>query len=213
LIDVLSAVTPTAGATALMRILMVEDEFELAGLLVERLRGSGFETDHAATLLDARAAIGARDYSLALLDRRLPDGDNIALVPDLQRSHPRARVVILTARDAVSDKIEGLDARADDHLAKPFDVDELMARVRARMRRGGEAATEPPVAIGALSCHSRAREVVVDGRPLSLRRRELLLLESLARRRAKSCSPKSMTAGWSRARKRLTRWFPACANI
>jgi two-component system OmpR family response regulator len=97
-------------------------------------------------------------------------------------AHIRARVVILTARDAVSDKIEGLDARADDHLAKPFDVDELMARVRARMRRGGEAATEPPVAIGALSCHSRAREVVVDGRPLSLRRRELLLLESLAGR-------------------------------
>jgi DNA-binding response OmpR family regulator len=90
--------------------------------------------------------------------------------------------VILTARDAVSDKIEGLDAGADDYLAKPFGMDELIARVRARMRRGGETATEPPVAIGALSCRLGAREVFVDGRPMSLRRRELLLLESFARR-------------------------------
>ena len=177
-----------------MRILVVEDEFELAGLIVERLQRSGFEADHVATLRDAREAIATRKYSLALLDRRLPDGDSIVLVPDIRRAHPGVRVLMLTAQDALSDKIAGLDAGADDYLIKPLDIDELMARIRANLRRSGQGAAEPPVTVGALSCDLQAREAFVDGRPLVLYQRELALLESLVRRAGRTTAREALLA-------------------
>jgi two-component system, OmpR family, response regulator len=97
-----------------MRILLVEDEPEMARLIVEWLNQSGFDADHVATIGKARESIGAHSYSLALLDRRLPDGDGVSLIKDIRRTHPGIRVLMLTALDSVSDKIMGLDAGADD---------------------------------------------------------------------------------------------------
>jgi DNA-binding response OmpR family regulator len=167
-----------------MRILVVEDEPEMAGLLVDRLKRSGFDTDCEASIKAASAAVEAGAYSLAVLDRRLPDGDGVSLIPLIRRSHPGVRILMLTALDSVTDRILGLDAGADDYLTKPFDIDELLARIRANLRRSsaGTKASEPPITVGALSFDLAAREVSVSGRPVVLHRRELALLESLIRR-------------------------------
>ena len=168
-----------------MRILLVEDEPEMARLITECLNQSGFEADHVTTIGKARESIGAHSYSLLLLDRRLPDGDGVSLIEDIRRIHPDVRVLMLTALDSVSDKIVGLDAGADDYLAKPFDRDELLARIRANLRRGG-AGAQPPVMVGALSFDVESREIFVSGRPIILHRRELALIESLVRRQGRA---------------------------
>jgi two-component system, OmpR family, response regulator len=168
-----------------MRILLVEDELEMAGLIARRLESIGFGVDCATTIGAARNSIGARPYSLVLLDRRLPDGDGLSMVDDIRRAQPGVRVVMLTALDSVPDKIAGLDAGADDYLAKPFDVDELLARVRANLRRN-ETGGQPPLTVGELSFDLAAREASVSGRPIVLHRRELALLESLLRRHGRA---------------------------
>lgn len=193
-----------------MRILVVEDDLELGAIIVAQLRRAGFEADRATTLSDARKAVAAGRYSLMLLDRALPDGDGLALVPDIRRAQPGARVLVLTGQDSVADKIAGLNSGADDYLTKPVELDELMARIRAHLRRAGPDAIEPPITVGALSCDLRAREAFVKGRPLVLHRRELALLEfwrgaSAARLRARPCSPRSMKARRSRNPTRSTR--------
>jgi two-component system, OmpR family, response regulator len=170
-----------------MRILLVEDEPEMARLIVEWLNQSGFDADHVATIGKARESIGAHSYSLALLDRRLPDGDGVSLIKDIRRTHPGIRVLMLTALDSVSDKIMGLDAGADDYLPKPFDIDELLARIRANLRRSGAGAgAQPPMTVAALSFDVESREIFVSGRPIMLHRRELALLESLVRRQGRA---------------------------
>jgi two-component system OmpR family response regulator len=170
-----------------VRILLVEDEPEMARLIVECLNQSGFDADHVATIGKARESIGAHTYSLALLDRRLPDGDGVSLIEDIRRTHPGVRVLMLTALDSVVDKIVGLDAGADDYLAKPFDRDELLARIRANLRRSrATAGAQPPVTVGALSFDVESREIFVSGRPVVLHRRELALIESLVRRQGRA---------------------------
>lgn len=152
----------------------------MARALAVRLGRSGFIVDHVCALEDARAAASCHRYALALLDRRLPDGDGLSLLPELRRLEPGIRVLILTACETVTDRISGLDAGADDYLAKPFDLDELMARIRACLRRPGGAST-PPVVLGALSFDLALREVSIGGSPVILHRRELALLETLIR--------------------------------
>ncbi|BBU63851.1 DNA-binding response regulator (plasmid) [Methylosinus sp. C49] len=163
-----------------MRVLLVEDEAEMAHALALRLGRSGFIADHVGAVGDARAALACHRYGLAVLDRRLPDGDGLDLLPEIRRLQPDVRILILTACEAVSERVSGLDAGADDYLAKPVDFDELMARVRACLRRAGGPVT-PPVVIGRLAFDLAAREVLVDGAPVVLHRRELALLEALAR--------------------------------
>jgi len=167
-----------------MRILVVEDEPELSRLIVDRLGSAGFDTQPAGTLADARAALASEHFALALLDRRLPDGDGLSLIGDVRKAHPGARVVMLTALDSVPERVTGLDAGADDYLTKPFDMAELLARVRANLRSAATTPglVEPVVTIGALTFDPAAREAFVAGRPVILHRRELMLLESLARR-------------------------------
>jgi two-component system, OmpR family, response regulator len=163
-----------------MRILLVEDELEMARVIAAKLGKSGFIADHMRSIAEARAALATHRYSIGLLDRRLPDGDGVSLLPEIRKLHPGLRILLLTACDAVDDRIVGLDAGADDYLTKPFDADELMARIRACLRRpGGEPL--PPVVIGALSFDLQARDVSVDGESIMLHRRELALLETLVR--------------------------------
>jgi two-component system, OmpR family, response regulator len=164
-----------------MRILLVEDNEELAHQLRRRMKQSGFAVDRFGTIQDATAALTAYAYEITILDRRLPDGDGLSIIPEIRRRQPGGRVLLLTALDSVDERVTGLDAGADDYLTKPFDLDELMARIRASLRRpGGDAA--PPVTIGALTFEPSSRTVTVAGKPAIFHHRELSLLEALIRR-------------------------------
>jgi DNA-binding response OmpR family regulator len=164
-----------------MRILVVEDQADLAAQIVRRVEGAGYSVDAVGTLADARALVETQPYSIALLDRRLPDGDGLSLVPWIQAKRPGSRILMMTALDALDDRIEGLDAGADDYLVKPFSLDELMARIRAISRRS-DAIRSPNIAVGALSFDLDSQTAVVAGRPILLHRRERALLEALMKR-------------------------------
>lgn len=164
-----------------MRILLVEDHLELASRVAKRVRQAGFDVDHVDTIEAATQALVGRPYSVALLDRRLPDGDGLRLIPTIRQMQPESRIMILTALDAVDNRIEGLDAGADDYLTKPFHLDELVARIRASLRRAGKKGS-PQILLAKLAYDCETREVTVDGRPTTLLRRELALLEALMRR-------------------------------
>ncbi len=164
-----------------MRILLVEDQVGLARQVAEKIQRSGYDVDQVGTIEEALRALDCCAYSLALLDRRLPDGDGVSLVPRMRKMQPEVRILMLTALEAVDDRIEGLEAGADDYLTKPFNLDEMMARIRANLRKHG-ASTAPPVVIGAMSFDLERKEAFVKGRPLLLSRRELILLAALVRR-------------------------------
>ena len=163
-----------------MRVLMVEDEKEVARVVTRRLNRLGFEADCVSTLCDAREAFGTNRYALAILDRRLPDGDGVALLPEMRQAQPSMRIVMLTACDHTSEIVSGLDAGADDYLTKPFHFDELMARIRTVLRRA-DGEILPRITIGALTFDPQLRDVSVDGKAVILRGRELMLLEVLIR--------------------------------
>ena len=161
-----------------MRILIVEDHADLALELAEQMARSGLVADCARTLNKAHEMLTAQKYELALLDRKMPDGDGITLVPAIRSAQPSTRILMLTAFDAEDDKVFGLDAGADDYLTKPFHPNELMARIRAHLRRlGGE--WDPAIQLANLSFSPSNREVVISGRVIALQRRELDLLEAL----------------------------------
>lgn len=164
-----------------MRVLLVEDEPDMAKLISEGVGADGLVVDTVGSIDEADAAIAIARYALVLLDRRLPDGDGLVLLRRMRTTQPGVPVIVLTALDGTADKIHGLDEGADDYLTKPFDADELRARIRAALRRpGGEFA--PPVACGRLQFDSGRREVTVSGHVVVLRRRELALLGALVRR-------------------------------
>jgi len=164
-----------------MRILVVEDQVDMGALMSERLERSGYLVDRVGMIADAREALHAYDYPVLLLDRRLPDGDGLNFLPETRTLRPNIRVLMVTALRSLDDRVNGLDAGADDYLIKPFAPDELLARLRASLRRPG-AAPIPPVLLGALSFDLNLHEAHVNSRPLVLHKRELLLLEILMRR-------------------------------
>jgi two-component system OmpR family response regulator len=164
-----------------MRVLLIEDEPDMAALYAQAVRVGGFVVDVATSLDEAQAAVRVARYDLLLLDRRLPDGEGLGALPRLRAAQPGVPVIVLTALDAVPDRVLGLDAGADDYVAKPVDFDELRARIRAALRRPG-AGPPPPMECGAVRFDLSSREVWVAGQPLVLKRRELALLESLIRR-------------------------------
>jgi two-component system OmpR family response regulator len=161
-----------------MKFLLVEDEKAMAELISEQLEGVGYVVDRVASLDEAAAAVEVGRYALFILDRRLPDGDSIGFIPELRRTHPGTPILMLTALDAIIDRVKGLNAGADDYLTKPFDTDELVARVRALLRRPG-ADEQPPIRLGGVSFDTVRREFRVNEEPLILKRRELSILESL----------------------------------
>lgn len=164
-----------------MRILLVEDEAEMAGALTSALRRYDMIVDHVPTLAEAEEAISADVHAAVLLDRQLPDGDGLALIPKLRARADGVPIIVLTARGELADRIAGLDSGADDYLAKPFAVEELLARLRAVLRR--PAGLQPDVIrAGHLAFDVGHREASIDGQPFELPRRELLVLEALIRR-------------------------------
>ncbi len=165
-----------------VRILLVEDDPALAREIIRALEREHWPLDHVSSLADAFEAVIQFPYRAILLDRTLPDGDGIALVRAAKSRPSRPSIIFLTARDEISDRIEGLDAGADDYLVKPFALEELLARIRAACRRPLAEAAPGPIEVGQLSFEPASREVRIAGRPLALPRRELALLELLVRR-------------------------------
>lgn len=164
-----------------MRILLVEDEAEMATALSSALKRYDMVVDHAPTLAEAEEAISADVHGAVLLDRQLPDGDGLALIPKLRARADGVPIIVLTARGELADRIAGLDSGADDYLAKPFAVEELLARLRAVLRRPA-GVTPDVVQAGRLAFDLGHREASIDGHPFELPRRELLVLEALIRR-------------------------------
>jgi DNA-binding response OmpR family regulator len=165
-----------------MRILLVEDDPALAREIVRALEREHWSLDHVSSLADAFEAVVQFPYRAVLLDRTLPDGDGIALIPAARSRASRPSIIFLTARDEIADRIEGLDAGADDYLVKPFALEELLARIRAACRRPLAGMPADPIEVGRLSFDPSTREVRVAERPLAIPRRELALLELLVRR-------------------------------
>lgn len=162
------------------RLLVIEDNERLAALIAEGLAGLGYRSDIAHSLADADAALAVAAFDAIVLDLGLPDGDGLDWLRGRQpASEPPA--LILTARGGLEDRVNGLDAGADDYLVKPFSVEELAARLRALLRRPGRRA-EPVLKVGPIRYDTASRSASVGDRPLDLARREADLLELLLRR-------------------------------
>lgn len=164
-----------------MRLLVVEDDADLGPWLRDALEKALGGADLVATLDEARAALQVRPFDLVVMDRRLPDGDAIGLIATMRRLTPRPSILVLTALDDPNDIAKALDAGADDYLAKPFEPVELIARVRAVLRRS-QLDQKGITSVGNLRFDTFARTAYVDGQSLILPRRELALLEALMRR-------------------------------
>ena len=163
-----------------MRVLVVEDEPKMAGLLQRGLTEEGYAVDHAATGADAIWAATENPYDAIVLDLMLPDLDGFEVCRRLRDNDRWAPVLMLTARDAVPDRVDGLDAGADDYLTKPFSFNELFARLRALVRRG--AAERPSVLRSDdLELDPATRRVRRDDTPVELTAKEFALLEYLMR--------------------------------
>jgi two-component system OmpR family response regulator len=164
-----------------MRVLVVEDEARMAALLERGLTREGLSVDVVGTGEDAAWMAEAHEYDAVVLDVMLPGIDGFETCRRLRRSEVWAPVLMLTARDAVEDRVEGLDCGADDYLLKPFAFPELLARLRALARRGG--GERPAVlAVGDLRLDPAAREVTRGGRQVELSAKEFALLEIFMRR-------------------------------
>lgn len=164
-----------------MRLLLIEDEAELRDLVERNLVRAGFTLDAVADLDEARAALDTSRYDSLILDLGLPDGDGLALLRELRSRRDPTPVLILTARDGVEDRVEGLNSGADDYLLKPFAMPELIARIKALLRRPS-GALGTVLESGNISFDTVGRALSIGGRPVNLTPREMALLENLLRR-------------------------------
>ena len=171
-----------AGRVDATSVLVVEDDPDIGPDLEQALAGYGYTAALARTAAAAVDAVANRPPDLILLDLGLPDLDGVTLCRRLRAMAPEMVIVMLTARDDELDVVVGLDAGADDYVTKPFRLTELLARLRAHLRRHATAAVEPPLVVGNLQVDAAARRATVGGRELALRPREFDLLLALAGR-------------------------------
>ena len=162
-----------------MRVLVVEDDLTLAAGLVEALEREGFRVDHLGAAEPAEGAFGLTAYDLAIVDIGLPGMDGLELIRRVRRRGTLTPILILTARDALDDRVGGLDAGGDDYLLKPFLLPELLARVRALIRRS-RAAASLMLQVGELALDVQAHRATLLGEALELTGREWNVLEQLA---------------------------------
>jgi DNA-binding response OmpR family regulator len=164
-----------------MRILLVEDDRMIGAGVRAALHQSGFAIDWLMDGAAADAALASAEFDLVLLDLGLPGRDGLSLLRDLRARGDRTPVIVLTARDALASRIAGLDAGADDYLVKPFELEELLARMRAVARRHAGRA-ETALEVGAVRLDPATHQAWRDGQPLLLSAREFALLEALMAR-------------------------------
>ena len=153
-----------------MRLLVIEDEDRLSGILKSKLGEAGFAVDIAGSAGDAEAALELINYDVAILDLGLPDGDGLAVLAAARRLGKTLPILILTARDAVEDRVSGLNAGADDYLTKPFAMTELIARIKALLRRPG-GALGITLDAGNVRLDTVGRDLPVAETPVNLSRR------------------------------------------
>ncbi len=170
-----------------MRVLLVEDSERLRQALVPLLGAAGHAVDTAADGIEALAYLERYDYAVVVLDLMLPRLDGLEVLRTMRARGNRARVLVLSARDQVQDRVAALDRGADDYLVKPFSSDELLARMSALLRRSLEQA-EPELRAGRLVLDPRRRVVQVEGASLGLSPKEFALLECLLRERGRVLS-------------------------
>ncbi|KAA0572149.1 response regulator transcription factor [Azospirillum sp. Sh1] len=170
-----------------MRVLVVEDTPELARQLKQRLEGEGYAVDTAGDGEEGRFLGETEPYDAVILDLGLPKVDGLTVLRSWRRAGMAVPVLILTARDAWNEKVQGIDAGADDYLAKPFSMEELLARVRALIRRAkGHATAE--IACGGVVLDTRSGRVTVDGEPVELTAFEYRVLSYLMHRKGQVVS-------------------------
>lgn len=181
-----------------MKLLLAEDDPMIGASVVSGLKLAGFAVDWVRDGGAARAALDDGDYGILLLDLGLPVLDGVTLLKELRRGDRDIPVLVITARDTVADRIAGLNLGADDYLVKPFDLDELIARVHALQRRK-LGRVQPEMRLGGLRVNPLTREVTRDGLPLSLSQREFSLLAALIEKPGAVLSREQLEArlyGW-----------------
>ncbi|WP_395334801.1 response regulator transcription factor [Novosphingobium sp. BL-8H] len=176
-----------------MRLLLVEDDERLARGVAASLEAAGFSVDRLENGEDALQLAGEEPYAAIILDLGLPDLDGLDVLSRLRARGGVTPVIILTARDMVDDRINGLDRGADDYMAKPFDPRELESRIRALVRRS-QGTPDPVLRIGTLVFDRSSRTVSLDDSVLDLRRRELAVLETLMGRPGKVIPKERLSA-------------------
>ena len=176
-----------------MRILLVVDEPVLRASVARALREDGHAVDEVDSCFGAEMEARAVDYGLIVLDRGLPDGDGLDTLKRWRRAGSTTPVLILTARDAIDDRIQGLDGGADDYVVKPFDLDELRARVRSLARRGPEL-LDVVLRVADLELDTARGQVRRGGVLLPLRSKELAVLQVLLERRGRVVSRDQLRA-------------------
>ena len=163
-----------------MRLLLVEDDPRIARFVAKGLRERAYAVDVAIDGEQALYKFAVNDYDAVILDVMIPGRDGFEVCRELRAGGSNVPVLMLTARDAVADRVQGLDSGADDYLTKPFEVAELAARLRALMRRG-QLLRRPTIEIADLVIDTRGRQVTRGGREIALTAKEYALLEYLAR--------------------------------
>jgi two-component system response regulator QseB len=161
-----------------MRVLLVEDDPMIGRAVCAGLQGGGYAVDWVRDGGEAELALANGVYDLALLDLGLPRRDGMEILRSVRRNGTKLPVLVITARDSVADRVAGLDEGADDYLVKPFDLDELLARARAVIRRH-EGRPSPERSYGALTVDPARRRVTFRGAPVELSGREFAVLEAL----------------------------------
>ena len=170
-----------------MRLLIIEDNQRLCQAVAASLRAQGFAVDTAASATEGLRIWGAADYDAAVLDLMLPDGTGLDALKEMRDRGNTTPVLILTALGTIEDRVRGLDCGADDYLVKPFAMQELIARLRALLRRPG-AALGRALTLGNVTLDTSARIATVAGAQLNLTRSELIVLEALLRNQGRVIS-------------------------
>jgi DNA-binding response OmpR family regulator len=174
-----------------MRLLIVEDNIELSRLVAAGLTAAGYETDVVSSAGEARDAVRSVSYAAMILDLGLPDGDGLSVLLELRRRMDPLPVLVLTARNGLQDRVNGLRSGADDYLAKPFALEELVARLEAILRRPGQLLGSS-LNLANLVYDTESRQIFIDGTPRIFSSRETSVLEILLRRQGRVVPKKNV---------------------